>query len=225
MGPRFALQTCEVLLAEWQSGAGRQGLSQEESLRAEAILSAARRRQFLAGRWLAKTMLCEAIGGTPAAWCISADPHTKPRVLNHSVQISIAHSGDYVACALADEAVGIDLERTNARRPLVDMAQWVCNAAEQRCLHVSGGDVDPLQFNRLWTRKEARLKQLGLPFDITALRAIQTTPVDEIEADGGTWCFVQMGMVVSIAANDLRQLHARWPAHWRADPVQWHRYV
>ncbi len=226
VGLRFSLQTCEALLAERQAAdAEGQCLSLDESLRVQAINSAARRRQFLAGRWLAKTMLCETLGGTPAAWRISADPRTKPRVLDHDVQISIAHSGDYVACAIADEAVGIDLERTNVRRRVIDMAQWVCSTEEQLSLSGLQGDVLQLQFNRLWTRKEARLKQHGQPFDLAALRAIQAMPVEKVGADGGTWCFSPLGLVVSLAANDVRELHVRWPIHWQVDPVHWYRYV
>ncbi len=225
MDPRFALQTCAALLAEWQSGEKGGALSQDEVLRAQTITSAARRQQFLAGRWLAKTMLCDAIGGTPAAWRISTDPQTKPSVLDHSVHISIAHSGDYVACALAEEAVGIDVERVNTRRPVVDMAQWICSEEEQLGLRGLHGDMAQLRFNRLWTRKEARFKQRGQPFDIAALCAIQTTPVDGRAANGGTWCFVQQGLVGSLAANGLRQLRTRWPTPWRVDPVQWHQYL
>ncbi len=225
MGTWFALQTCEALLGECQSDAGEQALLSQERLRARAITSVARRQQFLAGRWLAKTMLCDAFGSTPLDWRISVDPHTKPRVLDYPVHISIAHSGDYVACVLANEPVGIDLERVNARRPVVDMAQWVCSFEEQLGLRGLSGDLAQLQFNRLWTRKEARLKQSGMPFDVAALRVIQTTPVEVDEANGGTWSFAQQGLVVSLASNAVRDLRTRWPEHWLADPVQWHRYV
>ena len=225
MGPRFALRTCGAVLAECQSVAGEQAFSAEEKLRAQAITSPGRRRQFLAGRWLAKTLLCDAFGSTPANWRISADPQTKPRVLDHSVHISIAHSGDYVACALAVEAVGIDLERIKTGRPVVDMAQWVCSDEEQLGLSGLNGDAAQLQFNCLWTRKEARLKQSGLPFDVGALREIQTAPIGKEEANGGTWTFAKQGLVVSVAANGLQHLRTGWPVQWLADPVQRHLYL
>jgi 4'-phosphopantetheinyl transferase len=225
VGPRFALQTCAALLAEYQAVAGAHTLSPDEQSRVESITSATRRQQFLAGRWLARTLLCETFGSMPAGWRISADPQRKPCVLNHFAHISIAHSGDYVACALADEAVGIDLERISVRRPVVDMAQWVCSVEEQHVLAALNGDGVHVQFTRMWTRKEARLKQSGLPFDTAALRNIRTMPADLCTADGGTWTFVQQGVVVSLAAHGLEHLHTGWPAHWIADPVQWHHYL
>ncbi|MES2947871.1 MAG: 4'-phosphopantetheinyl transferase superfamily protein [Pseudomonadota bacterium] len=213
------------MLADWQSSAHGPALSQQENLRAQAIVSSGRREQFLAGRWLAKTLLCEALGGTPVDWRISADADAKPRVLDTSVQISIAHSGDYVACALADAAVGIDVERVNTKRSITGIAEWVCNADEQLALRALQGDLAMLEFNRLWTRKEARLKQYGLPFGIAALRAIQTAQTDGNTAMGGTWCFAQQGLVLSLAADGLPNLRVRWPAQWHADTVQWHRYA
>ena len=225
MDPRFALQTCNAVLADWQSSVDGQTLSQPENLRAQAIKSSQRREQFLAGRWLAKTLLCEALGGTPGDWRISADTDAKPHVLDHGVQISIAHSGDFVACALADGAVGIDVERTNARRSIAGIAEWVFSADEQLALRALHGDLAMLEFNRLWTRKEARLKQHGQPFGIAALRAIQSSTVDGNAATGGTWCFTQQGLVLSLAADGLQNLRARWPAQWHADTVHWHRYV
>ncbi len=225
MGLRFALQPCAALLAEYQSEAGEQTLSADEKSRTRSITTVARRQQFLAGRWLARTMLCDAFGSARADWRISADPQTKPCVLDHSAHLSIAHSGDYVACALADEAVGIDVERIKARRPVVDMAQWVCSLKEQHMLRGLDGDEVHMQFARLWTRKEARLKQSGHPFDIAALRNIHSTLVDREAANAGTWSFAQQGVVVSLAANGFDHLHTSWPAHWVAEPVQWHRYL
>lgn len=226
MRPRFAIQTCEALLADWNAGAGPQSQPADERQRADAIASLTRRRQFLAGRWLAKTMLRDAIGLVPAAWRISTDAQTKPFVLdNVQLHLSISHSGDYVACALADEAVGIDLESSHRLRPVQDMAQWVCSAQEQGVLRGMPLDQAQIPFNRMWTRKEARLKQRGLPFDLAALQAIEATPADDLSAQGGTWCFTQLGLVVSVAAQGLPQLHAHWPSHWRAEPVQWHRYL
>lgn len=225
MDPRFAVQTCEALLADWQSSTDGGALSQDEDLRVQAIASVGRRQQFLAGRWLARTMLCDALGGAPTDWRITADALTKPQVLDHPVHISIAHSGGFVACAMAAVAVGIDVERVNNRRSVSDMAQLVCSDAEQLALRALPPDAASHAFHCMWTRKEARLKQRGLPFGMAELRTIQTTSCDSEGATVGTWCCTPLGWVLSLAAQDLQHLHARWPAHWRVDPAQWHCYL
>lgn len=224
--PQFAIQTCEALLADWHASAGPHNQPADERQRADAIASLTRRRQFLAGRWLAKVLLHSATGLPPVEWRISADAQAKPHVLgSDQLHLSISHSGDYVACALAGEAVGIDLESRHRLRPVHDMALWACSTQEQRALREVSLEQAQIPFNRMWTRKEARLKQRGLPFDLAALQATETIPVDDATADVGTWCFAQLGLVVSVAAQGLQQLHTQWPPHWRAEPVQWHRYV
>lgn len=225
MDPRVEIQTCESLLLNLKSWIGDGALTQNERERAQGIDSPARRDQFLAGRWLAKTMLAEALGGSPCEWRISTDPGCKPQVLGHAVHLSIAHTGDFVACSVAGDLVGIDVERLNRRRPIADMADLVCSAVEQRALRDVPQDVAMLRFIQMWTCKEARLKQWGRPFDVAELRAIQTTPADSQSATVGTWCFAQQSLMLSVAAEELSALQPRWPADWVASPVQWHRYV
>nr|WP_295777191.1 4'-phosphopantetheinyl transferase superfamily protein [Rhodoferax sp.] len=201
-------------------------MTHAEKIRLQAIASLNRREQFLAGRWLAKNMLAEAQGGSPSDWCISADGHAKPIVVGHDLQLSISHSGPFLACCIADHAAGIDVERFDQARPVGDMATLVCSGPEQSALRALQGDALTQQFYKLWTCKEARLKQLGSPFDMDALRAIQTEPTEEVDAHVGTLSFLgEQNVMLSLAVEGLPRLHARWPAHWVAGPTQWHRYI
>lgn len=225
VNPRLGVQLCDALLADCQLQMQDQNVPEHEHLRAQAIASPARRRQFLAGRWLAKTLLSEALGGTPADWHITADPHSKPQVMGVGAHLSIAHSGDIVACALAETAVGVDVERINPRRSVEDIAQWVCSPQEQAALGALHHEEAMLLFNQFWTCKEARLKQLGLPFDMAALRAIGVCPSESASADAVTWQLVRQGCVLSLAGRGLGALQTRWPSDWIADQVRWHQYV
>jgi 4'-phosphopantetheinyl transferase len=195
-------------------------------MRLQTIASISRREQFLAGRWLAKKMLAEVHGGSPEDWRIDADGQKKPSVMGHDLQLSIAHSGPFVACCISDHTAGIDVERIDRVRPVVEMATLVCSGHEQNALRGLQGKELTQQFYQLWTCKEARLKQLGAPFDMKALRAIHMAPTEGAEAEVGTWCFLgQQNVMLSLAAEGLSRLHARWPAHWVAGPTQWHRYI
>jgi 4'-phosphopantetheinyl transferase len=195
-------------------------------MRLQAIASITRREQFLAGRWLAKNMLVEARGGSPEDWHIDADAQKKPSVMGHDLELSIAHSGPFVACCISDHTVGIDVERIDRVRPVVDVATLVCSGHEQTVLHGLQGNELTQHFYQLWTCKEARLKQLGAAFDMNALRAIQIAPTEGAEAQVGTWYFLgRQNVVLSLAAGGLSRLQARWPAHWVAGPTQWHRYI
>ena len=223
--PRFEIQTCASLLAELGSGAQAAVFSIEERARAQSIASATRRNQFLAGRCLAKRMLGEALGGSPADWHICADATRKPQVLGHTVELSIAHSGPVVACCIADEPVGVDVERMGRARPVADMAVLVCSAAEQHALQAYQAEAAQALFMQWWTCKEARLKQLGLPFGLAELRAIQTAPVESACAEVLTWCFAQPGVVVSLVASALADVKPHWPGDWQLRTTLWHRYT
>ena len=228
--PQFEIQTCESLLSGLPSGAldtpsmADTAFTPEECARAQTITSAPRRVQFLAGRCLAKRMLSQALGGVPSDWQISADAGAKPQLVGHDLQLSIAHSGPYVACSIADQAVGIDIEHMTRVRPVADMATLVCSDLEQHALQRLPLDAAPLRFMQWWTRKEARLKQHALPFGFAELRAIQTTVADAADADVATWCFDEPKLVVSVAAEGLPQLNVCWPDHWHNPSVEWHRY-
>ncbi len=234
--PQFEIQTCESLLAGLPSGTPNAAFAgvtavtavteftQDECTRAQSIVSATRRAQFLAGRRLAKRMLSQALGGSPTDWPISADATAKPQVVGHDLQLSIAHSGPFVVCSIANQPVGIDIEQLTRARPVADMARLVCSDAEQRALQELHGDDASLLFLQWWTRKEARLKQYGLPFGFAALRAIETTAADPFDADVATWCFQEPRLVVSLAGAGLSGVHTCWPDTWHSNTLEWHRY-
>ena len=226
MDPRFEIQTCAHVLADWRTSSSERALTHGEKIRLETIASVRRREQFLAGRWLAKKMLAEARGGSPEDWHIDADTQTKPGVVGHSLQLSISHSGSYVACCVAEHAAGIDVECFDRLRPVADMATLVCSGPEQDALRALQGDALTQHFFQLWTCKEARLKQLGASFDVNALRALHMAPVEAADAHVGTWRFLgQQNVMLSLAVKGLSRLHARWPEHWVVSPTQWHRYI
>lgn len=226
MDPQFEIATCTSLLSEWRSKTFEFAFTQQEALRAEAIVSTARREQFLAGRWLAKKMLVQSCGGAPESWQIDADGSAKPGVIGHDLQLSISHSGPYVACCIADHAVGIDIEGFGHERPVVDLATLACSAREQSALRSLQGDALNQSFFQLWTCKEARLKQFGASFDLNAMCALETMPAERAQAQVGTWCFMgQQKVMLSLAVEGLSRVSGRCPAGWVVGPAQWQTYI
>lgn len=77
------------------------------------------------------------------------------------VRISLSHSGDLVACALAPEPVGVDVQES-ALPDLSELLPGSCSPAEAAAL----ASVDPAErtraFLKLWTGKESAAKCLGL---------------------------------------------------------------
>ena len=116
--------------------------------------------RHLAGRALARRMLCAAIGHTSTA-PFARSPYGKPFCPQTSIDFSISHCADMVWVALCRTAtVGIDQEQL---RPLPDAAQLTSqlHPQERQALLALPDTELEKAFFRCWTRKEAVLKACG----------------------------------------------------------------
>lgn len=125
--------------------------------------TAARRRQFLAGRWLARLTLAHVGGGEPGRWpltldgqgrCLAPGPWT----------LSLSHSGGWVGVAVGEGLpVGFDIQAESRRRDWQALAAF---AGLQPC-------PDAACFYRHWTLAEAWLKAHADIASLTELREMR----------------------------------------------------
>ena len=107
----------------------------------------------------AGALLAWALGQAGATdLTLSYGENGKPRLVHHpDIHFSLSHSGTLAVCAVADRAVGVDVERPRAVSEA--LVRRVLTAEEQTWL---AGQADPkVAFIRLWTRKESFLKLTG----------------------------------------------------------------
>lgn len=102
---------------------------------------------------LAQQMLAEAGAAPPIVF--SRTERGKPFVAG-APHFSLSHSGHFVACAVSDRPVGVDIE---ALRPLRDLTRRVCT--EEEAAFVLENGFDSARFLQIWTAKEAVLKCTG----------------------------------------------------------------
>jgi 4'-phosphopantetheinyl transferase len=82
----------------------------------------------------------------------------KPHLIDSPVRFSMSHSGDLGLYAVALETeVGIDVERVSERADAVSLALRFFPPEEAAAVA-----ADPACFLRIWTRREAYLKALGI---------------------------------------------------------------
>jgi 4'-phosphopantetheinyl transferase len=129
-------------------------LSPSELARLATLRHPARRAQYLAGHWLVRVVLARAFGGAPAAWSLFERRSRPPAVVGHgdALRVSISHTDDWIAVAVADVAIGIDLEQ----RPRVldaSIEPLLRNADE------APGSLDADTLLQRWVAKEAWLKR------------------------------------------------------------------
>ncbi len=116
------------------------------------------RESTINGEWLAKTMLSERSGRPVEDILLARDKDGKPYAENLPLHFSISHSGAFVACAVSDTPVGLDLEEIRHRD--ITVARRICS--EREMAFILGGE-DPLKrFLKVWTAKEAYVKLTGI---------------------------------------------------------------
>lgn len=84
--------------------------------------------------------------------------HGKPAIIGHpEIHFSLSHCRDAVACAVGSRPVGIDVE--SIREYKEPLARYTMNDDELR--QIVAAPRPEVAFIRLWTMKEAALKQIG----------------------------------------------------------------
>jgi 4'-phosphopantetheinyl transferase len=131
------------------------------------------RERFVVGCGLAKTVIAARTGQRPAD--VSLDrtcrhcgrPHGKPAVRSGDIELSVAHSGDLVAVAVAAAPVGVDVEQLDGRGYELGggdpdaLARVVLADEERAALAAVGPSGRARAFLVAWTRKEAVTKATG----------------------------------------------------------------
>jgi 4'-phosphopantetheinyl transferase len=140
-------------------------LDDRERERYDRFLRAEDKARFVTGRFLARTVLADAVGLAPRSIRFTTDcphcggTHGKPRLPGSGLDFSLSHSGDRVVLVLAEGAeVGVDVER-ESDRDIDRLAAMVLTPAEREAL--AAMDDRRRGFHAYWSRKEALLKATG----------------------------------------------------------------
>lgn len=117
------------------------------------------RKRTVAGEMLARKAVAKRCGVSEESIVFGKNENGKPFAQNLDVQFNISHSEDMVVCVVADNPVGIDVEKI--RQIDLKVAKRVYTQDEIDYLY--GGDETAIleRFFELWTAKEAYLKFLG----------------------------------------------------------------
>lgn len=171
-------------------------LNEEERARNARLRLPADRDRHLLGRAMARLALAEHAGCSPEKVgfelrCPSCEekertgasskddtPHGKPHPSGPAEgwEISISHSGEWVALALTRQArVGIDVERVTETRDLEGLAGYTLADVEHDSWQGLTAGARPGAFFGYWARKEAVLKATGLGLS-GGLRRVAVTP-------------------------------------------------
>ncbi len=180
-------------------------LTRSEAARHQAFSLPARRQRYLAGRWLLRRLLAAASAQALPQLEQDAEGRSHCPALP-DWRLSLSHSGDWFAAAVAQVAVGIDMEQPRSGRDLPRLAAGL-----------GLPDTDAPAFYRHWTLGEAWLKQGPGPGLLAAQRQLRWAP----DAQGLGRCWYQPAHDLHLALWAPLPLAPRFWPYPGAVPLDW----
>jgi 4'-phosphopantetheinyl transferase len=153
-------------------------LDPAECGRLAGIRKALRRRQFLGGHWLVRKLACEGFGGSPTEWQWSCTAGGQPglRREGRAISVSVSHSGEWIACAISSEPVGIDVEVSVRERDWASLADYAFPRDGSVELSGHTHPERKMQFLHWWCVHEAKGKRDGHGIQLRNLRRLRLLP-------------------------------------------------
>lgn len=125
--------------------------------------------------WLGASLQCD-----PAMVPLTRDARGAPQVAGTSLHTSLSHSDDAIAIALsAVGPIGVDVEPIGRAQGMAELAERIAHPRELQALAGLDGPARDAALLRLWVRKEALLKAVGvgLAWEMTGFEAPTGMPV------------------------------------------------
>ncbi len=142
-------------------------LSPSERERTERFVHTRDGELWAHSRGLLRELLGRYLHSDPRRLRIGVGPHGKPALLQQrgvlELSFNLSHSGEIALFAFsAAGGVGVDVELGRRRREVVAVARRAFGADAARALALLDAARREREFLRLWVRREAALKSLGV---------------------------------------------------------------
>lgn len=139
-------------------------LSDSERNRSERYHFKKDQNRFIICRIILKHILAEHINEDITKIIIDIDSHKKHYLpLHPSVFFNISHTANYALIAIANSAIGVDIEYINTDFNYPEILSNIFSKNEMEDLNMSRNKH--LTFYKFWTRKEAIVKAIGKGID------------------------------------------------------------
>ena len=206
-----------------ETHADRSVLAPDEIAWADRLKVDDKRDEFVAGRAQLRTILGRYLDQQPAEIAFAYGEHGKPRLRdNPEVNFNLSHSYNRGLLAVAaNTTLGIDLERTDPRKQLADIAKRFFAEEEHGAMMKLREELRSAAFFRFWAHKEAYLKALGtglsFPSNRFAIGADAAGPFTLIRSEApdseGPWQFSEITAHRDYAAALCYRGDKRWLRH------------
>lgn len=138
-----------------------------------------------------KPRLIDANGNSIEALTMANEASCLPRQEGTQLDFSISHCRKGILVAIDTQPIGVDIE--SVRRVDEALVEHTMNSREIEEIHAS--DNPDMAFTRLWTQKEAVLKQRGIGINCDLRNVLTTNPLPNLQTIVDT----QKGYAYSLA--------------------------
>jgi len=144
-------------------------LSADELAHIAGVRSSPARLRNIAAYGLRRMILAHYMNIDPGELRFSYNAYGKPALASQMTELcfNVSHSADQFILALAlDSAIGVDIERIDARFPWQEIVSHWFTPNENTVLQSLPSEFQRNAFYTLWTRKEAYMKACGQGFSL-----------------------------------------------------------
>lgn len=214
--PRVQLHVASIgKLAAAAMAEGLGWLTEVEAVRLQAMRAQVRRDSFLAGHWQARKLVAHWLGVRASRISLASFADGRPSVCLDDapvpLSLSLSHSDDWLAVALGEVAVGVDVELPRRLRDIDALADFMFSPSDQQRLQAADTGERERVFFELWAMKEARVKRSGEGLHPRTSRKLGVRPCDTSEAQVLTWRFRNGALALALTPGaQLECSGTRW---------------
>lgn len=163
-------------------------LSHDELQRAEALHNELGRARFIASHVALRRILASYLQALPASLVITPGPHGKPGLASPQIQppllFNLAHSEGLALCAIAQDEVGVDVEKMRPLAEIEEASSQMLSREEIASLDALSTEDRRDALHMMWSCKEAYAKATGLG---PSLDLPSVTILSHLPAHPSTW--------------------------------------
>lgn len=149
-----------------------------------------KRRQSIAAELLLIHAVKSVRPGQSLPLELSVGEWGKPELLNADFYFSLSHGDNFVACAVGDSSVGVDIQKLIDYEPRLAARFFT----DDEIASVLTAEDKSLEFTRIWAMKESVLKYHG-----SGMR----TPLKSVSVAGGRLNFAPEGFDCSLLCREI----------------------
>jgi 4'-phosphopantetheinyl transferase len=174
-------------------------VSDEKRTKAAAYKKKEDRVRTVLGEVLARSMLSDRLGMPMREMRFAPNAYGKPALAEDiGIHFNVAHSGDWVVCAVGDMPIGVDVEQM---APIdMSLVEPAFSSEEQTYLRAVPAEQRLDRFYELWTLKESYIKAVGkgLSIPLTAFTIVPERPIRCKLEEGAADCLLELYPLDSI---------------------------